>query len=187
MSRAQVDRWAEPVFEAFIAGCWMLCWTPSTLFWVAKPRLHFEAVNERRRLHHPTSAAVEADSERLYFLHGVLVPAHVVLRPDWITADEIRDEPNAEVRRVMLDRFGTARYLEAIGAKSLHRDATGELFCAEMAGDEPLMMVRVQNSTPELDGSTKTYWLRVPPTIRTARGAVAWTFGMNEYQPSAET
>ena len=39
-------------------------------------------------------------------------------------------------------------------------------------------MVEVVNSTPEPDGSRKTYFLRVPPTIGTAREAVAWTFGL---------
>ena len=32
------------------------------------------------------------------------------------------------------------------------------------------------NSTPEPDGTRRTYFLRVPPQMRTAREAVAWTF-----------
>src|SRR5258708_19796990 len=37
-------------------------------------------------------------------------------------------------------------------------------------------MIEVINRTPEPDSSFKHYWLRVPPTMRTAREAVAWTF-----------
>ena len=50
-------------------------------------------------------------------------------------------------------------------------------------------MVEVLNSTPEPDGSRKTYFLRVPPRTRTAREAVAWTFGVREpdYRPAQET
>jgi hypothetical protein len=50
-------------------------------------------------------------------------------------------------------------------------------------------MVRVKNSTPEPDGTYKEYFLRVPPTIKTAREAVAWTFEMdeNEYKPKFES
>ena len=50
-------------------------------------------------------------------------------------------------------------------------------------------MVEVVNSTPEPDGSRRTYFLRVPPTTRTATAAVAWTFGMreSEYAPARET
>jgi hypothetical protein len=50
-------------------------------------------------------------------------------------------------------------------------------------------MVEVINATPEPDGSRKRYWLRVPPYMRTAREAVAWTFGLSgkEYAPDKET
>ena len=49
-------------------------------------------------------------------------------------------------------------------------------------------MVRVKNSTPEPDGTFKTYRLRVPPWITTTRQAIAWTFGMLEggYAPEQE-
>ena len=50
-------------------------------------------------------------------------------------------------------------------------------------------MVEVLNSTAEPDGSWKTYWLRVPPTMRTPREAIAWTFGMTkeEYAPAMQS
>lgn len=38
--------------------------------------------------------------ENLYFWHGVLVPAFVVVKPEWITVQHIETESNAEVRRV---------------------------------------------------------------------------------------
>ncbi len=50
-------------------------------------------------------------------------------------------------------------------------------------------MVKVVNSTPEPDGSRREYFLRVPPTVRTAREAVAWTFGLaaDAYRPVNES
>jgi hypothetical protein len=50
-------------------------------------------------------------------------------------------------------------------------------------------MVRVLNSTDEADGSKKPYWLRVDPSLTTARAAVAWTFGLTaeQYAPAVET
>ena len=50
-------------------------------------------------------------------------------------------------------------------------------------------MVEVRNSTPESDGSRRTYFLRVPPVMQTPREAVAWTFGLGtvEYRPEAES
>lgn len=41
-------------------------------------------------------------------------------------------------------------------------------------------VLRVWNSTPESDGKRKSYYLRVPPHIRTAKEARAWTFGMRQ-------
>ena len=45
------------------------------------------------------------------------------------------------------------------------------------------------NGTPEPDGSHKRYFLQVPPTVRTPREAVAWTYGLSErqYRPVVRT
>lgn len=182
-------RWARPLFEAYVAGAWMLYWTEDTLYWVAKPTVRVEIVNGNRRLHCEDGPAVESDAENLYFWHGVMVPAFVVTRPDWITLDHITREPNAEIRRVMMTRFGEDRYITEIGAMPIHSDDTGDLYRVDVPDDEPLTMVRVLNSTPEADGSQKPYWIRVDPALTTARAAVAWTFGMDAqaYRPTAES
>ena len=130
------------------------------------------------------------DGCALWAVHGVRVPQRVIEAPETITAEEITKEPNAEVRRVVLDRFGPARYIEAIGAKVVDRDAEfGTLYRVALQDDEPLVMVKVTNSTPEADGTFKDYMLRVPPTIQTAREAVAWTFNRapTNYAPSIQT
>jgi hypothetical protein len=117
------------------------------------------------------------------------VPAFVVVRPDWITIKHIDDEQNAEVRRVMIERYGQARYLFDSGAKEIHADDFGTLYRREFQDDEPLVMVKVVNSTREPDGSFKDYFLRVPPNVLTAREAVAWTFESEPdgYAPAVET
>jgi len=50
-------------------------------------------------------------------------------------------------------------------------------------------MVQCLNSTPEPDGERRSYYLRVPPTVRTVHEAVAWTFGMaaDRYEPEIES
>jgi hypothetical protein len=47
----------------------------------------------------------------------------------------------------------------------------------------------VVNGSPEPDGTFRTYFLRVPPTVRTAREGVAWTFELTEhdYLPLEQT
>lgn len=54
---------------------------------------------------------------------------------------------------------------------------------------EQIVFVEVLNSTPEPDGSTKTYYLRVPPRTKTAKAGIAWTFGQTEedYEPIQQT
>jgi hypothetical protein len=173
-----------------------LYWTDDTLYWVAKPTVHVERAAQRgtRRLHNDKYAALESDVENLYFWHGVMVPAFVVVRPDWITAKHVAEEANVEVRRVMLERMGVDRFMAEVDAKVVHEDLDQlgkrrRLLQIEQAGDEPLVAIEVTNSTQEPDGAWKNYLLRVPPTLRTCAAAVAWTFDVpeSEYQPLVES
>lgn len=101
----------------------------------------------------------------------------------------IMTEENAELRRVMLECYGFERYLADTGARPLSRDPAGVLWRIPLPGDEPVVMVEVVNSTPEPDGTHRTYWLRVPPDTRTAWQGIAWTFGLDgkDYQPEKQT
>ncbi|MFD4997645.1 DUF6745 domain-containing protein [Streptomyces buecherae] len=125
----------------------------------------------------------------LYAWRGMPVPADFLEGLGTLDTRRIRTEENAELRRVMLGHYGYDRYLSESGAQPVHRDETGVLWRIELEGDEPVVMVEVVNSTPEPDGSSRTYWLRVPPRTRTAREGVAWTFGLSAeaYEPQRQT
>ncbi|MEU9478038.1 DUF6745 domain-containing protein [Streptomyces sp. NPDC048191] len=129
------------------------------------------------------------DGFALHAWRGMPVPASFVEELRTLTPERIRSEENAELRRVMLEFYGYDRYLADSGARPVHRDETGTLWRIDLDGDEPVVMVEVLNSTPEPDGSHRTYWLRVPPATRTARQGVAWTFGLDAavYAPLRET
>jgi hypothetical protein len=129
------------------------------------------------------------DGFALHAWRGLPVPAEFVAGLDSLTPERIRDEENAELRRVMLERYGYDRYLRETGARPVQQDATGRLWLIPLPGDEDVLMVEVVNSTPEPDGTNRTYWLRVPPSTATARAGVAWTFGLEaaEYAPLQET
>ena len=197
LRKAGVITWSKPLYEAFISGCWVLYWTDDTLFWVSKPVIHCEITANGRRLHNGSGAALESDIENLFFWHGVLVPAGVVIHPDKITVRDIDEEDNAEVRRVMIERFAFARgtsgmlaFMHEAGAKRIdHDERFGTLWKRNMPGDEPILIVEVVNRSPEPDGSFKHYGLRVPPKVRTAHEAVAWTFGKTPktYAPLVES
>ena len=196
LGKAKVEEWSEPIFHAFLAGAWVLHWTEDTLYWFAKPTVHVEEAATGKRLHNATGPALDSDIENLHFWHGVMVPEFVIMRPEFITVEHIQKEENVEVRRVMLDRYGIARYLVDSKAERIHEDEFGELYRTEIHDDEPLVMVKVLNSTQEPDGSRKSYFLRVHPELcplqtdgdlgapqkLTAMNAIASTFGLTGAQ-----
>ena len=151
--------------------------------------------DERGRLHRDDGPALSyPDGSALWMNHGVEVPESIISDPGSITVEAIDGESNAEIRRVMIERFGPERLIREAGARLLDEDETGRLWARQFPSSrwrpsEPLVMVEVQNSTPEPDGSVRTYFLRVPPSIRNARAAVAWTFGLDRsgYEPVVET
>ncbi|MBX9951102.1 MAG: hypothetical protein K2Y39_18170 [Candidatus Obscuribacterales bacterium] len=103
--------------------------------------------------------------------------------------ENIFGQENVEIRRVLIDRYGIDRYILDSGAEIIQHDRFGTLYRKTQSDDEPIVLVRITNSSPEPDGSFRTYFLRVPPETRTAREAIAWTFRMTaeEYDPEIET
>jgi hypothetical protein len=108
----------------------------------------------------------------VYSIHGTRVTQQIVEAPETITIHQIEKETNAEVRRVMIDRFGAKRYMEESGARvvqELPADhyliglRTARLLHKAVPGDEDIVMIDLLNSTPEPDGTTKRYLLRVQP------------------------
>ncbi|MBE1590597.1 DUF6745 domain-containing protein [Nonomuraea angiospora] len=147
-------------------------------------------LDEMGRLHRAVGPALSySDGFALHAWHGMPVPADFGAAMRELTVERIREEENAELRRAMLEHFGLDRYLAESGAKPVHSDETGVLWRVELSDDEPLVMVEVVNSTPEPDGTSRTYFLRVPPWVQRAREGVAWTFGVVEedYRPERET
>ena len=169
--------------------CWWWCYENYVV--ISERPTVCRMTEQEGRLHCEGGPALAfADGYSLWKWHGVTVAEDVIAHPEQLTVARIEKETNAEVRRVMLERYGEARYLQDSGAQPIHTDKYGVLYRKEVPGDEPIVMVRVENSTPEADGKTKKiYWLRVPPTIETAREAVAWTFGVEskDYRPIMES
>ena len=163
------------------------------------PHIHFvmicdrpEQINrdEQGRLHSETKQSIRfRDGWCLWHWHGVAVDKELIEQPTTITVDRIEKETNAEIRRIAMERYGLSRYLLNSGAKELHRDDWGTLYQKEVPNDVPLTMVQCTNASREPDGTFKSYYLRVPPDIKRAKEAIAWTFGQseNEYNPKIQT
>ena len=120
---------------------------------------------------------------------GVRIDRRIAFRPETITAEEVLNEPNAELRRVKLARIGFEQFLEKANPEILDSDmdAGGKrtLFRVELKDDEPLVCVSVI-----CPSTGRRYLLRVPPDTNTCRQAVAWTAGFDnpdDYRPRVET
>jgi hypothetical protein len=120
---------------------------------------------------------------------GVPVDERIAFRPETITVAEVLAERNAELRRVLLERFGFERFMREAGAAIVDqdRDPGGErqLLRLKLEGDEDLVCVSVR-----CPSTGRHYLLRVPPTMQTCRQAVAWTAGFSDpdrYGPLVET
>ena len=170
-------------------------------------------VDDRNRPHCDTGPFCRwRDGTALYSVHGVRVPAWLIERPGDLTAAKIDAETNAEVRRIMLDRFGAARWLTESGAKVVDEAPadhpllglrTARLLRRDVQDDEPILLVDLLNSTPEPDGSTKRYQIRVSPneyggeSSKNVLAAVASTWRLpdgslafrtwRDYAPQVET
>ena len=121
--------------------------------------------------------------------NGIAVSRRVAFHPETLTHTEILAERNAELRRVMIERFGYERLFETAGAEELDRDhdAGGErrLLRIEIPNDEALVCVSVR-----CPSTGHQFVLRVPPAMTTCRQAVAWTAGFDDpdaYRPARET
>jgi hypothetical protein len=169
-----VSAWAEPLLDAYVAGCWRLIWTQDTLYWVAKPRVYVDA---GRRLHREDGPALLADDMDAWFWRGTLIP------DDWLPNRASLDPsialtwPRIEERRCAADIIGWHRVLSQLDAKTIDRHPdpqVGELIEVDIpdAGRERFLRV--------LCGTNREFALPVPPNMRTAIEAQAWTYGFDD-------
>lgn len=179
----EIDCWGYLAHGAFA-----YCFTDNVCFVCPKPTtLH---LNDAGQPHNENGPAVAwADGFEVYAWRGTVVKPNLIIKRKALTAKRIHRTRNAEMRRVMIEIYGQSRYLIDARAHLIHEDQTGVLYRLHFRDDEPLVMVKVKNSTPEPDGTFKYYFLRVPPEVQTAKEAVAWTFALDEreYSPSIET
>jgi hypothetical protein len=126
---------------------------------------------------------------------GVSVRAEVVLHPESLSADEVLNEPNAEIRRIMLDRVDCEVLLKKANAKMVHQDtdAGGLRRLVDVhlnsRGWRPVR-TRQRYLQCRCPSTGRVYLMRVPLEVATCHAAAAWLAGFDnpdEYQPLMET
>lgn len=101
-----------------------------------------------------------------------------------ISAHDILKCRNVDVRRHLINEYGDKKFFAEVGAKVIHRDGSSRLMRVETELMPAMVMVEVKDSS-----TGERYLLRVPPTIRKCKEAIAWTFNMDDsdYAPKKET
>ncbi len=120
---------------------------------------------------------------------GVPVTPQIAFAPETLSGAGILAERNVELRRVMIERLGFEKFLREVSAKVIDedRDPGGkrQLLRVLLPEDEPIVVVSVF-----CPSTGRQYLVRVPPTMKSCRQAVAWTAGFDDpddYAPLVET
>jgi len=167
-------------------AAWML--PHEQVCWLAE-RPEFVRRDDRGRLHFAKGPAVGyADGWSAYAWKGVLVPRWMIERPELISVHAIGAALDPQVRRCMIEILTPERFIAQGGAYRVSQDEAGVLWRQRWRW-EAWAAVEVVNGTPEPDGRHKRYFLQVPANMRSAREAVAWTYGLPEqrYRPIVRT
>ena len=129
-----------------------------------------------------------------YYYENIRIPPkyhQAISNPELLTVEEVLKHNNQEVKYVGMKIVGFDRVMKHKNCKVIHKDTDTDQILFQITGvfEEPIKYVRVWNSTAELDGTFKPYYLCVPQEVTTCREAVAWTFRKTEkdYNPSQET
>lgn len=145
--------------------------------------------DKQNRLHRTDGPAAEwLDGYGSYFLHGMGVQQDWVEQPEKIDVQRVLGEQNIELRRALVTLMGYSRFVAECKAQVLDKDIDGggqprRLLKIAQRDDEDIYLIEVT------DPSTgRQYHLRVPPTTRSCREAVAWGYGLpaDRYAPLVE-
>ena len=166
-------------------------------FCIVSDRPEVLTVDEQNRPHNDSGPFCRwRDGISLYSIHGVRVPQYVVERPDAITIDLIHAEGNEEVRRVMIERYGLARYVRDAQFVVLDEDRDPLGQPRRLLRREDIVVIELTNSTEDADGTRRVYHVPCHPELRpllpdgelgepqemTALAAVASTYGLRAEQ-----
>ncbi len=179
---------------ASLAGLWQIAKHASWMLphrevcWLSE-RPQAIRQDARGRLHCADGPAVTyPDGWSAYAWKGVLVPSWIIERPELVNVRTIGAAQDPQVRRCMIEIMTPERFIREGGAYRIAQDDVGILWRQRWRW-EAWAAVEVINGTPESDGTLKHYFLQVPANMRSAREAVAWTYGLPEqrYRPSVRT
>ena len=141
-------------------------------------------VNGEGLLHSPDGPALRyGDGWSVWAWKGVEVPAWVIEHPERISISTLDDTLDPILRRCLIEIMTPERLIALGAARRLAQDETGTLWGMTWrhrgATLDKWKAVEVVDGTPEANGACRHYVIPVPANLRTAREAVAWTYGLS--------
>ena len=136
------------------------------------------AFDAERRLHSETGPAIAfSDGWGVHAWHGQRIPANWIDDKASLTAKVALTWPNIEQRRAACEILGWNAVLTELKAKTIDKDPEpeiGELVEVTIpdVGKERFLRVRC--------GTGRQFALPVPPDMKTALQANAWTYGIDD-------
>jgi hypothetical protein len=141
----------QGLHEMALSSGW---WLPLSDICYLSERSHILNRDSVGRLHCEDGPALSfQDGYSIYSWHGVTVSKEIIMFPGAITVQDIDKEINSEIQRVMIERMGMGEYLTKSGAQIVDKSSFGILYKKEMPNRDPILSVRVLNSTPEPSGT----------------------------------
>ena len=116
------------------------------------------------------------DGWSLYHWHGVAVPEHWIMNKNSLSAKEAITWENIEQRRAACEILGWAKILRELDAKVINEDGDPEIGTLV---EVDLPDIGKEKFLRVLCGTKREFALPVPPNMKTALQANAWTFGMD--------
>lgn len=175
---AVLDRFE--IDETLVRNCGWVWWHENIL--AVSDRPLSISRDAEGRLHSETGPSIAyRDGWQLHHWHGVSVPEEWLSRRDNLTPKIALTWENIEQRRAACEILGWSRILTELNAKTINKDGDpeiGELVEVELPeigrkiGREKFLRVQC--------GTKREFAIPVPPTMKTALEAQAWTWGLTE-------
>jgi hypothetical protein len=157
-----------PFVDALEAGLFCFWMTQTKVMVLTSPVMRIQ----NDQLHADGQPAVQwSDSECYYFWRGIHIPQKygAVLSREW-RSQWLLEEPNAELRRVLIQGIGYDRIMQELEAVEI--DTWREYSLLMIYADidvEPIHLLKMT-----CPSTNHIHVLRTPPDITSAREAIAW-------------
>lgn len=143
--------------------------------------------DDNKRLHSEIGAAIEfSNGEKYYSWHGVSVPELWIKNKELLKPEDALKVVNMDQRKAACEILGWNNILKKLNGKVIDKNKNpqiGTLIEAEIPGVGKERFLQVQC------GTGRTFSLIVPPTVKTAIEANAWTYALDadQYKPEIRT